>query len=111
MYGPFARNHGTIGANGRFAVFANHQSGYAASAALLRTSSYLKLTLHQAIARRSLRHENDTERLQQEVSRITGLAGTRTVESLTNIEFHAFLRALHRFEGTAEGQVAFRKPQ
>lgn len=58
--GTFTNAHGAIGSAGGFAVFPNETIGQQASIALLRTPSYAKLTVDQAIARRSPATENDT---------------------------------------------------
>src|SRR5947209_2681255 len=48
-YGDFAKAHGAIGTDGRFAIFSNETMGTNAVVALLKTSSYQSLTIRQAM--------------------------------------------------------------
>ena len=50
-YGAFARAHGAIGSDGRFAIFPDMATGFQAMAALLSSPSYRKLTLGEALHR------------------------------------------------------------
>lgn len=50
-YGKFAKAHGAIGTDGRFAIFPTVEAGTAAHAALLSTKNYAGGTLRQAIYR------------------------------------------------------------
>lgn len=59
-YGPFARAHGAIGTDGRFAIFPDEATGTAAQAALLDTPSYNSMTLAKAINTYAPPGENDT---------------------------------------------------
>ncbi|PRH86931.1 hypothetical protein C5L14_16730 [Labrys okinawensis] len=59
-YGPFARSHGAIGSDGRFAIFPSEDVGTRAQESLLFDSKgYRNLTLAQAIHRWAPGFEND----------------------------------------------------
>lgn len=58
-YGRFARSHGAVGTDGRFAVFNSVEAGYCAMRALLQMPAYSGLTIHQAIAKYAPPDENN----------------------------------------------------
>lgn len=103
--GNFAKRHGAVGENNGMAVFPDAATGHAASAALLKTPKYFHSTIDQAIEMRSPSKENDTEKLQRDVSKRSGLPRDRTIESLDHAEFTRLLEAIHDFEGWGEGKV------
>ena len=59
-YGEFAIAHGATGTDGRFAIFPDAQTGFAALEALLRTPAYQGLTVEQAINKYAPPVENNT---------------------------------------------------
>lgn len=72
-YGPFAREHGAVGSDGRFAVFPDVQTGFAAMQALLQSKSYSGLSIADALRRWAPSSENDTGAYAQHVQQWTGL--------------------------------------
>ena len=58
-YGKFARAHGAIGTDGRFAIFATDEDGFAAMRALLM-SAYRGLTVEAALNKYAPPIENQT---------------------------------------------------
>lgn len=61
-YGKFAIAHGAIGTDGRFAIFPDDPTGFAALTALLSGPAYQGLTVEQAINRYAPPVENNTSR-------------------------------------------------
>jgi len=60
-YGDFARAHGAVGTDGRFAVFPDYAAGRRAKEALLfESEAYAGRTIQSAISRYAPPHENDT---------------------------------------------------
>jgi len=59
-FGNFAVAHGASGSDGRFAIFPDAETGFAAMRALFEAPSYVALTVAQAIARWAPSNENDT---------------------------------------------------
>ena len=58
--GRFAKAHGSIGSDGRFAIFLTPEAGFAAMRALFQAPGYLGATVAGAIARWAPPVENDT---------------------------------------------------
>lgn len=74
--GKFARMHGSLGSDGRFAIFENDFQGFAALEALLKSAAYFKLT----ISRYAPASENDTTKYIENVCAWTGAKPTDLVE-------------------------------
>jgi len=70
-YGEFARTHGAIASDGRFAIFPDDKAGFAAMSALL-TKHYLGGTLEACVAKWAPPTENDTEKYIANVLAWTG---------------------------------------
>jgi len=61
VYGMFAQHHGATGSDGRFAIFASADDGFAALNALLNGPEYAHLTIEECIRKYAPSSENDTE--------------------------------------------------
>jgi hypothetical protein len=86
-YGDFAKAHGATGTDGRFAIFPDDATGFAALHSLLQTQGYSNLTIEQAIGKFAPPKENDTAKYVRDVSRSTALAPTTTVgQALAGIQ-------------------------
>lgn len=59
-YGTFARVHGAIASDGRFAIFACDQDGFNCLRALL-VQDYASLSIREAIEKYAPANENDTD--------------------------------------------------
>lgn len=79
-YGRFAVAHGATGTDGRFAVFPDEATGFAAMRALFQAHSYAGLTIAQAIAKWAPPNENDTERYTSLVCQWTGLTPSTVID-------------------------------
>jgi len=104
--GKFADRYGAIGSAGGFAVFPDEKTGKAASEALLKTSVYSKLTINEAIARRSPSNENNTIKLQSDIHKIGGFQGNEVIEDLNSEQMSRLVEAIQRTEGWKEGTVS-----
>lgn len=80
MDSKFARMHGALGNDGRFAIFENDFEGFAALEALLKSAAYFKLTIRQAIERYAPASENDTTKYIENVCAWIGAKPTDLVE-------------------------------
>ncbi len=108
--GDFANRHGAIGDNHGFAVFPDEATGDSASAALLKTDSYAKLTIDQAIARRSPPAENDTAQVQQNVRHLGNFTGNEVIGQLNDDQISRLVNAIKKTEGYIVGKVVTQKP-
>lgn len=81
-YDAFSRAHGAVGTDGRFAIFADDDAGFAALEALLRNDHYAKLTLKQAINRYAPPCENNTAGYVARVCQWTGNRPDDVVEAI-----------------------------
>ena len=101
--GAFADGQGAIGADGRFAIFPDPQTGMNALIALLQTQRYQALSLDDAIATWAPPNENPTAAYQQYVQNATGLDGDTPMDTLTPNQFAAVGNAIDHFEGGHAG--------
>jgi peptidoglycan hydrolase-like protein with peptidoglycan-binding domain len=103
--GTFANGEGAIGTDGRFAIFPDEETGAAAVVTLLRRPQYQTLTVAGAIARYAPPNENNTTAYQQIVVDEVGVPGTTQMNTLTNNQLDAVVRAIRRVEGWQVGTV------
>lgn len=106
-FGPFARQMGAVGSDGRFAVFSTLEAGTKAKEELLfgAKSKYIGLSIADAIARYAPPSENNTEAyIQQVVQAIGGTPQTRMAD-LTSSQRKTFLEAISRVEGFKQGTI------
>lgn len=103
-YGDFARSHGAVGTDGRFAVFPTYEAGRAAKAALIfESSSYRNLSLARAIARYAPQFENDTAGYLRQVADAAGVSPGTRMADLTPEQRVLVLDAMERVEGFVPG--------
>lgn len=101
-YGPFAKAHGAIGTDGRFAIFPSETAGINAQRALLFESpAYKNLTLPQAIARWAPGSENDVPAY---VAAMGGDASGRKMRDYSPAEQDKLLASMRTHEGWREGR-------
>jgi len=101
--GTFAKTHGSIGDDGRFAVFPDEATGTAAITALLKSSSYASLTLAGAIAKWAPPSENDTKKYKEVVEKQTGIKADKVLNTLSDAELLKVAQAIRRHEGWIPG--------
>ncbi|WP_131821801.1 hypothetical protein [Salipiger marinus] len=105
-YGDFARRHGAIGTDGRFAVFPTYEAGRAAKAALLfESGAYRNLSIADAINRYAPPSENNTGAYISVVARAVGVSADTHTASLTPAQRQVMLDAMERHEGFKPGKV------
>lgn len=103
-YGNFAKKHGAVGTDGRFAVFPTYEMGRAAKGALLfDTSSYSGKTILGAINRYAPPFENDTNRYAGNIASALGISVNTPTASLTAAQREIMLDSMERTEGFKVG--------
>lgn len=102
-YGDFAKAHGATGTDGRFAIFPNDNSGFAALTALLKTQGYSSLSVEQAIGKFAPPSENDTAKYVKDVTRSTGLKSTDLLSGIQGASSNVAAAVPQRFLGTMGG--------
>lgn len=103
-YGDFARSHGAVGTDGRFAVFPDYETGRQAKYDLLfNTGSYRGLTIEQAINRYAPPSENDSGAYSAEIARAAGVPVGTPLTALNEQQRQSLLDAMERVEGFTPG--------
>lgn len=100
-YYQFAKEHGTIGEAGGFAVFPDEQTGMAALVALLQTSTYAKLTILQAINRYA--DKSVVARYVRQLTKLTGLSANTKLGTLNRQQIEQIAKSIRKIEGWIEG--------
>lgn len=104
-YGKFAKAHGAIGTDGRFAIFPTMEAGYKAQAQLLRSKGYRNLSFRRAIAKYAPSFENDTGSYINDVARRAGINPNVTIGSLSNQQLMNVVKAMSIHEGMKAGKI------
>lgn len=105
-FGDFAKKHGAIGSDGRFAVFPDYESGRKAKEGLIFDGkNYKDKTLSDAIARYAPPGENDTKAYQAAVLSAVGGQNKRMGE-YSPAERAQIMDAMERQEGFQVGKVS-----
>ena len=76
MAGKFTQAHGSIGSDGRFAIFPDVLTGFKCMAALLKSSTYRGLTIEKALTKWAPPNENATKQYIATICKLTGLKST-----------------------------------
>lgn len=104
-FGKFAKAHGAIGTDGRFAIFPDEETGRRAKAKLLfEGDNYKNLNLMQAIARYAPSGENNTARYQKTILSAVG-GRNKKMRDYTADERQAIMQAMRKVEGWKAGQI------
>lgn len=104
-YGDFAKKHGAIGSDGRFAVFPTYEAGRSAKSDLIfNGKNYKDLDLMGAINRYAPPTENDTAKYQRSVLASVGGANKR-MSDYTPKERERILDAMEKMEGFKVGET------
>jgi hypothetical protein len=105
-YGEFAKSRGSIGTDGRFAVFATYEDGRNAKRSLLwDTKGYAGKTIAEAINRYAPPSENNTNAYIAQVAASLGVPATTSMASLNPGQREIMLDAMERIEGFRPGQI------
>ncbi|WP_223217222.1 TIGR02594 family protein [Rhizobium cauense] len=108
--GDFSINCGAIGDDGSFAIFPDEDTGKAAIIALLRTNTYIKLTLKQAIFRYAPPSENNSEAYAKFIHDKTGIALTTVLQDLKMDDFRKIAKFIQIVEGWKPGIIRSNAP-
>lgn len=101
--GKFARRFGAIGVAGGFAIFPDYKTGFDCLTALLKTQSYQKLSIEQAINKYAPPIENNTETY---INSIEKQLNTSKKTLLSDIKFiHLLAKAIEKHEGYKPGII------
>jgi hypothetical protein len=99
LFGRFTSGQGAIGADGRFAVFPTPTQGSQALDTLLHGSSYINLSINEAVDRYAPGFENNTLGYQQFLQNVVGVSGNTPLSSLSPSQFSALENGVARYEG------------
>jgi len=102
--GNFARNHGAIGSDGRFASFPDFDTGLNAMIDLLSTDAYQKLTVEGAINRYAPPSENNVENYLRSLESKTGLPRITPMNNLSRDNLLKLAKAMKAHEGNKAGK-------
>ena len=95
----FAFKHGAVGTNGRWAVFPDEETGFKAAISLLKTKSYVNLSISQAIHKWAPSADgNNPVKYAQKVSNLTGLPINATIRDLSDADLGRVARAIQTVE-------------
>ena len=105
-YGDFARRHGALGSDGRFAIFPSPEHGLKAMESLLfETSSYRNRTIAGAITRYAPHFENDTGSYISRVARAAGVSPHTRMSSLSPDQRERMIKGMMAVEGQKQPEV------
>jgi len=105
-YGDYAKKHGAIGTDGRFAIFPSMDDGYSAQSSLLQTKNYKNKTLSEAISRYAPKDENNTQAYIDSVTKATGVSADTPMSSLDASTLNSIVKAMSQYEGMKSGDVS-----
>lgn len=102
--GEFARQHGAIGQDSRFAIFPDYQTGRNAQESLIfESDKYKKLNLAQAIEKYAPPGENDTRAYINAV--LTAVGTIKQMGDYTQRERRLIMDAMEKVEGFKKGKI------
>lgn len=109
-YGDFAKKHGAIGGDGRFAIFPSYEAGRGAKEDLIfGGKNYKDLSLTDAISRYAPPSENNTANYQRSVLGAVGGANKKMSEYSPD-ERSKIMDAMEKVEGYKAGKVSVLSP-
>jgi RHS repeat-associated protein len=104
--GKWARDNGAIGANGRFAVFPDKETGFKAIISLLSSKQYNHLTIIDAINKYApATDNNDPIAYANSIANKTGLSIDTKIKDLSNAELTKVANVIEKIEGSIKGQT------
>lgn len=109
-YGKFAKDHGAIGTDGRFAIFPNEKAGTAALSSKLKSATYSSLTIRDAIYKYAPPFENKTTAYIRGIEKSTGLKSDQKLNQLSDSQLGKLVQAIRGIEGWKAGTSIQRVP-
>lgn len=104
-YGSFAKKHGAIGTDGRFAVFRSVEDGIKAQESLVFGSkAYAGKSIKEAIAKYAPSFDNDSGGYAAKVAAAIGVPVTTKLSDLTPEQRQVALAKMHEVEGWKVGK-------
>ncbi len=103
----WASNHGSIGHDGRFAVFNSMEDGYKAQRDLLHDGvNYRDLSMNEAIHRYAPKADhNDPVKYVAYIKKNAGLDPNKKMKDMTPDEMERMTKTMSKFEGMKSGDV------
>jgi hypothetical protein len=101
--GDFARRHGAVGSDGRFAIFPDYKTGKEALISLLMTEAYMALRVTEAIERFAPSIENDVVAYTKFIGNEFKVGPDTSLSNLSAEELEVLAAAIERFEGGHKG--------
>jgi len=105
-YGSFARSHGAIGSDGRFAVFPSREAGFGAVQGLVFNGKYSNLSLKDAIARYAPPSENQSLAYAKAVAAKIGVSLDTKMSDIPSELRAAVAHAMSGVEGLGRAVVS-----
>jgi len=100
---PFTEAHGALGSDGRFAIFADMDTGMKALSVLLTSANYINLSIVAAMNRYAPPSENNTDAYTSFISSRVGVDPSTLMSDLTADQLAAFAQAIYHYEGGTAG--------
>jgi hypothetical protein len=104
-YGKFAKSHGAIGTDGRFAIFPSMSKGYLAQAKLLSGEKYKRKSIKKAITKYAPSFENNTKKYISIISRKLGVHYSKKIKNLTSKQMNTMVKLMSEIEGMKKGKT------
>lgn len=101
---PFAKENGSIGTDGRFAIFPDIETGQRARKKLLKGSKYYHLTIKEMAYKYEPESEEKSEAYCKCIESRSKLERTRRLDSLSEEEFDRLLQSMQKCEGWEVGK-------
>lgn len=108
--GDFSISCGAIGDDGSFAIFPDEDTGSQAIVSLLKSKSYIELSLRDAVFRYAPPSENDSTAYLNALSKGTGIAPDTTLRALSAQDFRKVAAFIKKIEGWKPGFVSDGSP-
>lgn len=103
----FSRENGSIGTDGKFAIFPDTETGQRARKKLLKGSKYHNLTVEQMAYKYEPESKEKSEAYCKCIVKRSGLERSRILDSLTDEEFDRLLQAMQNCEGWEVGKEKY----
>lgn len=98
-YGRFAKKHGAVGSDGRFAVFETPEQGRNAMEALVFGPNYADRTIQSAINRYAPPFENNSKVYASTIAKDAGVSTSTKIKDLTDEQKGRLIDSMIRVEG------------